>query len=187
MDRVCGPAHALTILMVRWSAGSSQRSSLSSRSLGTTLGKLSSLKRGRLGTAPRHRIPDPFRRWPYGLGLPVLFPLVCFERNFRRAKWDSHRSMLRAVLVRRSHQTPQRFAASHRAIPLRATIAGLREITDRGPPPRPKRAASQSGVAWPLRYRLLPGDTGCVPLPNGERFEQRFPYRHGPARVGLDL
>jgi hypothetical protein len=51
-------------------------------------------------------------------------------------------------------------------------------------PSRPKRGTSRTVLAWPLRQRPLLDAAGCIVFPEG-RFEQGFPYRYGPARVGL--
>ena len=60
----------------------------------------------------------------------------------------------------------------------------LQQMTELGTPPWPKRDASRTVSAWPLRHRELPPDAGYIPH---YRFEQRVPHRHGPARVGLDF
>lgn len=86
--------------------------------------------------------------------------------------WDFHRSVWSAVVPRRDHQSPCRFAAPTRRKMLRGeegdpSSARLRQAWERGPPTRPKRDPSRVTLAWPLRHRPLPGDAGCVPSPVG--------------------
>lgn len=74
-------------------------------------------------------------------------------------------------------------------------LPGLQQASEPGPPSRPKRDASRTIFAWPLRHPRLPGDAGCIP-PSAlsarkwasiavMEFERRLPDGLGPAWVGL--
>src|SRR5271167_2792791 len=102
--------------------------------------------------------------------------------------WDFHRSVWSAIIPRRDHQSPCRFAAptrrmgceGQRAFPLPRGFGRLGSVAY-----RPGRNVTPPEL-------LLPGPSvtaRCLRcwlhrLPGGS-FEQEFPYGDGPARVGL--
>ena len=81
--------------------------------------------------------------------------------------WDFHRSVWTAIVSRRDHQSPRRTAAANRNVCCGRILMDphvLQQVRELGTPSRPKRDPSQTILAWPLRYRPLLDDTGCIPL-----------------------
>ncbi len=95
---------------------------------------LPSLKRGLLGRRSHRRVTEPFRN-AYRFGLPVA-----------GTAWDFHRSVWSAVVPRRDHQSPRRFAAWNR----RSGCERTREI------PRSRGFGGLGSVAHRLGRNVTP-------------------------------